>query len=121
MLWPGRQSSQKPPPKGIAGSTPARGTREKPPPGAARRRLLHVTSSSKRGLLFAMAAAALYGGVSPFEKQLLARGLDEIELAGMLYLGAAIGLVALSLLPRTGKPLERRDLKYLLVATVFGG
>lgn len=66
-------------------------------------------------------SAALFGASPPFAKELL-EGIGPLTLAGLLYLGAALGVAPFSF--RGGSPERRRHpthLKYLLGAVVFGG
>jgi drug/metabolite transporter (DMT)-like permease len=57
-----------------------------------------------RPALFALLAAALFGAATPASKWLLAE-LAPFQLAGLLYLGAALGVAPLAL--RQGAPLPR--------------
>lgn len=72
-------------------------------------------------VLFAFLAAALFGVSTPLSKA-LAAGLSAFQLAGLLYLGAGLGLGALELLrpgkPRPVKPAQR---KYILGMVFSGG
>jgi drug/metabolite transporter (DMT)-like permease len=66
-------------------------------------------------------SAALFGASTPIAKALL-DDLGPITLAGLLYLGAAIGVAPFS--RRGGSPERRRSrthLGYLLAAILFGG
>ncbi len=79
-------------------------------------------------MLYALASALLWGGTVPFAKRVLDTGVHPLEAAGLLYLGAAIGLTAISLArrslaptPALAAPLSRRDLRYLIAAALFGG
>ncbi len=68
-----------------------------------------------------IAAAALFGASPPVAKALL-RDIGPVTLAGLLYLGAALGVLPFSL--RGGSPTRRRDpahVRYLAVAILFGG
>lgn len=76
-------------------------------------------------MLYALAAAALFGISAPFAKALL-RGSSPELLAGLLYLGSGIGLSIVAALRRgdrdaTEAPLSRRDLPWLAAAIAFGG
>ena len=71
------------------------------------------------GVIYALAAATLFGASTPFAKLLVGR-VDPVLLAGMLYLGSGCGLMAWRLLGtrRNGKksseaPLRRADLPWL--------
>jgi hypothetical protein len=48
------------------------------------------------GVPIALASAALFGASTPFAKLLIGGGLDPWLLAGLLYLGAGIGLTVWS-------------------------
>lgn len=71
--------------------------------------------------IWCVVAAALFGASAPVAKALL-EDLGPLTLAGLLYLGAAIGVAPFS--RRGGSPERRRDrarMKYLVGAVVFGG
>ncbi len=79
------------------------------------------------GIPIALASAALFGASTPFAKLLLGGGMDPWLLAGLLYLGAGIGL-ALGELGRYAfghrrreAPLRRTDLPWLALITMTGG
>ena len=79
------------------------------------------------GIVYALAAAALFGASTPFSKLLLG-SVDPWLLAGLLYLGSGCGLSLWLLLASrlTGKDskeasLKRADLPWLAGAIVFGG
>ena len=76
-----------------------------------------------RPLLYAIISAVLFGISTPVAKVLLVE-LDPVALAGLLYIGAFIGLSAVSIL-RTSKapaaPLERKDAPWLAGAILAGG
>ncbi len=76
-----------------------------------------------RPLLYAIISAALFGISTPVAKVLLVE-LDPVALAGLLYLGAFIGLSVVSVL-RTSRtkaaPLERKDAPWLAGAILAGG
>lgn len=61
-----------------------------------------MESYCKKGIAFAILAAALYAINAPFSKILLAF-IPSTLLAGFLYLGAGIGMIALSLIRRFQK------------------
>ena len=73
-----------------------------------------------RPVAFALLAAALYGVQVPFSKMLLAT-VDPLFLAGLLYLGAGTGMLAVDILerrkkaPRSEAPLSRKDLPYVIL------
>ncbi len=74
----------------------------------------------------ALLSAALFGLATPFAKLLLG-GMEAWLLAGLLYLGAGLGLGLFSLLRRAGghtsreTPLARADLPWLVAAIIAGG
>jgi len=77
------------------------------------------------GPLLALASAALFGASTPVAKLLLGV-TDPLLLAGLLYLGSAIGLGIIGLGARLSgigaeAPLRRRDLVWLGVIVLFGG
>ena len=78
------------------------------------------------GVPFALASAVLFGASAPFAKLLLGSS-DPQLLAGLLYLGAGIGLAiwqagrsALGL-GASEAPLRRGDAPWLIAIVVFGG
>lgn len=74
----------------------------------------------------ALTSAALFGLATPFAKLLLG-GMQAWLLAGLLYLGAGLGLGLYSLTRRAGghapreAPLTRADLPWLVAAIASGG
>lgn len=76
------------------------------------------------GFSLAFGAAALFGAATPFSKQLLAN-LSPNQLAGLLYLGAALFLApAVAVSVRRGAavwPRDTRNAMRLLGAILFGG
>jgi drug/metabolite transporter (DMT)-like permease len=78
------------------------------------------------GILLALASAVLFGASTPFAKLLLG-SIEPWPLAGMLYLGAGIGLAIVHLargalgLPVPEAPLRRSDLPWLAAVIVAGG
>ncbi len=79
----------------------------------------------KRGVLYALAAAALFGASAPFAKMLI-EGSSPQLLAGLLYLGSGIGLFIVSTVRRRAResaeaPLTRRDAPWLAAAILSGG
>jgi len=77
-----------------------------------------------RAFIQALASAALFGIATPFSKTLLV-GLQANQLAGLLYLGAALCLLPLVLCRRlagqTIFPRDARNRRNLLGAVFFGG
>jgi Permeases of the drug/metabolite transporter (DMT) superfamily len=79
-----------------------------------------------RGILQALAAAALFGLSTPLAK-LLVGTIPPLLLAGLLYAGSGLGLSLGMLLrrmrrqPATEAPLVRRDVPWLAGAVLFGG
>jgi drug/metabolite transporter (DMT)-like permease len=77
----------------------------------------------KCSMLYALLAAALFGAATPISKVLLS-SLTSFQLAGLLYLGAAIGVTPVALrkgrirLPARG---DRRNRLALLGAVIAGG
>ena len=61
-----------------------------------------------RGAAYALAAAVLFGASTPFAKQLLTH-VDAWMLAGLLYLGAGLGLMAVRTVRRRLSPLETAE------------
>jgi drug/metabolite transporter (DMT)-like permease len=74
----------------------------------------------------ALAAAVLFGAAAPFAKLLLGEVAPQL-LAGLLYLGAGIGLAAVHFgrailgIPAPEAPLRVGDLPLLAAVVVFGG
>ena len=73
--------------------------------------------------LIAFLSALLFGAAAPVSKPLLAQ-LSSFQLAGLLYIGAALGVVVL--LARERKfvlpwRMDRRNTLYLLGSVIFGG
>jgi drug/metabolite transporter (DMT)-like permease len=81
---------------------------------------------NRRGVIYALAAAVLFGASTPCAKLLLAE-LPAILLAGLMYLGSGIGLWAWRLTrgamstQATEAHLSRRDLPWLAAAVAIGG
>jgi len=80
----------------------------------------------RTGIPFALVSALLFGASTPFAKLLLG-GIDPWLMAGLLYLGAGIGLAAVHLL-RSGlglgaveAPLRRSDMPWLGLVILAGG
>ena len=80
----------------------------------------------KTGILFALMSAILFGASTPFAKLLLG-AVDPWTMAGLLYLGAGVGLAAVHLsrgvlrLPAIEAPLRRSDLPWLALVIASGG
>ena len=78
------------------------------------------------GVPLALASAALFGATAPLSKVLLGV-VDPQLLAGLLYLGAGIGLAGVHLarnaigLPAPEAPLRRADIPWLAAVILFGG
>ena len=78
------------------------------------------------GILLALSSAALFGASTPFAKLLLG-AVDPWMMAGLLYLGAGVGLAAVHLsrtilrLPVVEAPLRRADVPWLALVILFGG
>lgn len=78
-----------------------------------------MDSKTRKGILLALLAAALYALNSPFSKLLLAY-LPETLMAGFLYIGAGIGMLAIALIRRIRKTsktearLTKKELPYTL-------
>ncbi len=86
-----------------------------------------VSPPVRGGVVYALAAAALFGASTPFAKLLVGR-VDPVLLAGLLYLGSGCGLFAWRWVGTRGRrngaaeaPLRRADLPWLAGAVVFGG
>ena len=78
------------------------------------------------GILLALLSAVLFGASTPLAKLLLG-AVDPWLLAGLLYLGAGLGLAAVRLsrtalrLPAPDAPLRRADVPWLGSAVLAGG
>ena len=73
------------------------------------------------GLLSALASAVLFGAATPAAKRLLL-DLTAFQLAGLLYLGAAIGIAPGALWQRGDRPpLDAMNRRRLAGAVLFGG
>jgi drug/metabolite transporter (DMT)-like permease len=78
------------------------------------------------GVPLALGSAVLFGASTPLSKALLG-SLDPQMLAGVLYLGAGLGLAAIHLgrraagVPAAEAPLRRSDLPWLGAVVLFGG
>ena len=72
-------------------------------------------------MLYALLAAMLFGAATPASKALLS-DLNSFQLAGLLYLGAAVGVAPVAF--RTGRvrlPSDKRNRLFLVGAIVSGG
>jgi drug/metabolite transporter (DMT)-like permease len=78
------------------------------------------------GVILALVSAALFGASTPFAKLLLGT-VDPWMLAGLLYIGAGLGLSIVGLshdifrLPVSEAPLRRSDILWLALVIVIGG
>ncbi len=78
------------------------------------------------GILLALASAVLFGASTPFAKLLLG-SVDPWLMAGLLYLGAGLGLAVLHVsrgvirLPAIEAPLRRSDVPWLGAVILMGG
>jgi len=73
------------------------------------------------GLLAALASAILFGAATPAAKTLLAN-LTAFQLAGLLYLGGAIGIAPRALWRRGDRPsLDAVTRRRLAAAVLLGG
>lgn len=80
-----------------------------------------VLGNLKRGGLFAIAAAFLFGLSTPAAKAIVGN-IQPLLLAGLLYLGSGLGLSFFILLGhRRGGHLTRSDIPWLVAAVIFGG
>ena len=85
----------------------------------------HPASHLWPGVPLALASAALFGATAPLSKILLGV-VDPQLLAGLLYLGAGIGLAGVHLarnavgLPAPEAPLRRADIPWLAAVILFG-
>lgn len=81
---------------------------------------------ARAGILFALLSAALFGASTPFSKLFLA-SVDPWMMAGLLYLGAGVGLAAVHVardalrLPVIEAPLRRADMPWLVLVVAAGG
>ena len=85
-----------------------------------------MTTHRWPGVPLALASAVLFGASTPFAKLLLG-AVDPWLMAGLLYLGAGLGLFAIHLaraalrLPAAEAPLRRADLPWLAAVVLAGG
>jgi len=83
---------------------------------------------NKKPLLYIILSASLFGISTPLSKLLLSK-ITPIALAGLLYLGAFLGLATFALISRLNKvsaerrpaSLERKDIPWFTGAIVAGG
>lgn len=81
---------------------------------------------TRSGIAFALLSAVLFGASTPFAKLLLG-SVDPWMMAGLLYLGAGIGLAGAHLsrgllgLPSVEAPLRRFDMPWLALVILAGG
>jgi len=81
---------------------------------------------NRTGIPLALLSAILFGASTPFAKLLLG-SVDPWMMAGLLYLGAGIGLAAIHLsraalrLPAVEAPLRRPDIPWLGLVILAGG
>jgi drug/metabolite transporter (DMT)-like permease len=81
-----------------------------------------------QGVVYALLAAALFGASTPLSKMLLGQ-VAPVTLAGVLYFGSGIGLLACFIVraifhrkaKRTSVPLRAQDAPWLLAAIAVGG
>ena len=74
----------------------------------------------RRGIVRAGLAALLFGASTPFAAQ-LARETSAFTLAGLLYLGAALAMLPVSMRNRPDRASLRRGAGRLTTAVVVGG
>ncbi len=85
------------------------------------------STRSRLGPVMALGSAALFGASTPLAKGLLGEGVDPWMLAGLLYLGAGLGLTVMQIVrgrfgsPAAEAPLRRHDLPWLGLVVVTGG
>jgi drug/metabolite transporter (DMT)-like permease len=89
-------------------------------------RACYDRSMTRPGILFALLSAALFGASTPFAKLLLG-SVDPWMMAGLLYLGAGLGLALVHLtraiwrMPAIEAPLRGADLPWLALVILAGG
>lgn len=82
-----------------------------------------MKNSKQFGILSGIFAAVLFGASAPLSKPLLAH-LNDFQLAGLLYLGAALGVSLLFITKKSGQIkliMPRQDKLRLIGAIFFGG
>lgn len=88
--------------------------------------ILYSGCMNRTGIVLALISAALFGASTPFAKLLLG-SVNPWMLAGLLYLGAGVGLAIVHLgrsalrLPAIEAPLRRNDMPWLALIIAFGG
>ena len=81
---------------------------------------------SRIGIVLALLSAILFGASTPFAKLLLG-SVDPWMMAGLLYLGAGLGLAVIHMLravlqlPAIEAPLRRADMPWLALVILTGG
>jgi drug/metabolite transporter (DMT)-like permease len=85
----------------------------------------HSHSHRWPGIPLALGSAALFGATAPLSKMLL-EAVSPFMLAGLLYLGAGIGLALYGAIRNRSNreaatPLTRQDLPWLFLAISMGG
>ena len=81
---------------------------------------------TRTGILLALMSAILFGASTPFAKLLLG-SVNPWTMAGLLYLGAGVGLAAVHLsrgvlrLPEIEAPLRQSDMPWLGLVIASGG
>jgi drug/metabolite transporter (DMT)-like permease len=80
-----------------------------------------------KGIIYALLAAATFGGSTPFAKLLVGQ-IAPVELAGLLYLGSGLGLLSWFVIRNFVQPernaderIKKADIPWLSGAIVFGG
>lgn len=82
---------------------------------------------SRTGAPMALLSAVLFGASTPFAKLLLGEGISPWLLAGLLYLGSGIGLLAVHVTwriaggPVAEAPVRLTDLPWLALVVLLGG
>lgn len=67
---------------------------------------MHIDINTRKGILFALLAAALYSINSPFSKILLVY-IPSTLMAGLLYIGAGVGMIAIAFIRRIRKTTKK--------------
>lgn len=85
-----------------------------------------MSNSLRPGVPLALGSAVLFGVSTPISKVLLGADVSPWLLAGILYLGAGVGLAVVNLVERLRHerreaPLRREDLPWLGGILIFGG
>ena len=82
-----------------------------------------IGSSGAYAASTALASAALFGAATPVSKALLGN-LSAFQLAGLLYLGAAVGMIFVTIRNKDWSPpwrMTRRNQRLMLGAVISGG